>query len=61
MVKSLPFQYLAYFPAAVLVGKIQGAAIWNGLLIELVWAVAFIVLARTLWRLGLRRYESVGA
>jgi ABC-2 type transport system permease protein len=58
--KSLPFQYLAYFPSAVLVGKIQGAAIWHGLLIELAWAAAFVVLARALFRLGLRRYSAFG-
>jgi ABC-2 type transport system permease protein len=58
--KALPFQYLAYFPAAVLVGKIQGPAIWQGLLTELVWAIAFILLARILYRLGLRRYSAFG-
>src|SRR5437879_5029955 len=44
--KLLPFQYLAYFPTAVLVGKVEGAAIWHGLLAELAWAAAFVVLAR---------------
>ncbi len=58
--KLLPFQYLAYFPAAVLVGKVEGPAIWHGLLAELAWAVAFIVLARVLYRLGLRRYSAYG-
>ena len=58
--KTLPFQYLAYFPSAVLVGKIQGPAIWQGLLAEAAWAVAFMVLARTLYRIGLRRYSAFG-
>jgi ABC-2 type transport system permease protein len=58
--KSLPFQYLAYFPAAVLVGKIQGDAVWQGLLIELLWAVVFLILARALFRIGLRRYSAFG-
>jgi ABC-2 type transport system permease protein len=58
--KAMPFQYLAYFPAAVLVGKVQGAAIWEGLLAELAWAVVFVVLARILFRLGLRRYSAFG-
>ncbi len=31
MVKLTPFQYLAYFPAAVFLGKIQGAALVCGL------------------------------
>jgi ABC-2 type transport system permease protein len=58
--KHLPFQYLAYFPAAVLVGKIEGPAIWQGLLTELAWAGTFVVLARVLFRLGLRRYSAFG-
>jgi len=58
--KLLPFQYLAYFPSAILVGKIQGAAIWNGLLAEAAWAIAFAVLARVLFRIGLRRYSAYG-
>jgi ABC-2 type transport system permease protein len=58
--KALPFQYLAYFPSAVLVGKVEGAKIWYGLLAEAAWALAFVVLARVLYRLGLRRYSAFG-
>jgi ABC-2 type transport system permease protein len=58
--KAMPFQYLAYFPAAMLVGKVQGSAIWEGLFTALAWAVAFVVLARVLFRLGLRRYSAFG-
>jgi ABC-2 type transport system permease protein len=60
ILKSLPFQYMAYFPAAVFLGKVQGVALAVGLLVELAWAVAFIVLARVLFRLGLRRYSAYG-
>ena len=52
--KCLPFQYLAYFPAAVFLGKIQGEALVQGLLIELEWAVALVLLARWLYGRGLR-------
>jgi ABC-2 type transport system permease protein len=58
--KALPFQYMAYFPAAVFLGKIQGVQLVQGLLLELFWAVAFIVLARVLFRIGLRRYSAFG-
>jgi ABC-2 type transport system permease protein len=60
LLKALPFQYLAYFPASVFLGKVQGADLVYGLLAELAWAVAFIVLARVLFRLGLRRYSAYG-
>jgi viologen exporter family transport system permease protein len=60
LLKALPFQYLAYFPATVFLGKVQGRDLAHGLLAEAAWAVFFIVLARVLYRLGLRRYSAFG-
>jgi ABC-2 type transport system permease protein len=60
ILKALPFQYLAYFPAAVFVGKIEGWDLVWGLAGEAAWTVFFIVLARALYRLGLRRYSAFG-
>ncbi len=60
LLKLLPFQYMAYFPAAVFLGKIQGTSLWLYLLGELLWAVFFMILARVLYRLGLRRYSAFG-
>jgi ABC-2 type transport system permease protein len=60
LLKALPFQYMAYFPAVVFLGKVQGRDLVYGLLGELAWAVAFIFLARWLFRRGLRRYSAFG-
>lgn len=60
VLKTLPFSYLAYFPAAVFVGKIRGEALVQGLLIEAAWAVGLIVLAHVLYRRGLRYYSAYG-
>ena len=49
LVELTPLQYLAYFPAAVLLGKVQGATLVRGLVIETVWVVVFIVLSRILF------------
>lgn len=56
----LPFQYMAYFPAIVFLGKVKGAALVIGLIGEAAWAVAFMILARLLYRIGLRRYSAYG-
>src|SRR5437764_1342049 len=56
LLKGLPFQYLAYFPAAVFLGHISGWPLVRGLLAELAWAVFFAVLSRWLYHRGLRRY-----
>jgi ABC-2 type transport system permease protein len=58
--RLLPFQYLAYFPAMVFLGKTQGTELAWGLGLELAWAVFFAVLARLLYRRGLRRYSAYG-
>jgi ABC-2 type transport system permease protein len=60
LLKAMPFQYLAYFPAAIFVGKIHGQELAYGLIAECLWALAFVVLARWLFRTGLRRYSAFG-
>jgi ABC-2 type transport system permease protein len=60
LLKNLPFQYLAYFPAVVFLGKVQGAALAEGLAVEAAWAVVLIVLSRWLFARGLRRYSAYG-
>jgi ABC-2 type transport system permease protein len=60
VLKLLPFQYMAYFPAVVLLGKVKGMHLVYGLLGEVAWAVFFMVLAKVLFRIGLRRYSAYG-
>src|SRR5262245_18029478 len=60
LLRMLPFQYLAYFPAQVFLGKISGDALWQGLLLEVGWALLFFVMTRWLYRVGLRRYSAYG-
>ncbi len=60
ILKVLPFQYMAYFPAVVFLGKGQGWSLVMHLALELAWAVAFMVLARVLYKVGLKRYSAFG-
>jgi len=60
LLRFLPFQYMAYFPATVFLEKTTGSALVYGLLLEIVWAFIFIALARWFYRLGLRRYSAFG-
>jgi ABC-2 type transport system permease protein len=59
-VELTPLMYLAYFPAAVFLGKIQGADLALGLLMELEWVILFILLSRVLYDRGTRRYSAFG-
>jgi ABC-2 type transport system permease protein len=60
LLKALPFQYLAYFPAVIFLGKLQGMALLEGLLLELAWAVGSSLLALWLYGRGLRHYSAFG-
>lgn len=56
----LPFQYLAYFPSAVALGKVTGEELIWGVVIQYVWVIGFWVLCRWLWVRGLARYGGYG-
>jgi ABC-2 type transport system permease protein len=60
LVRAVPLQYLAYFPAAVFLGKIQGEQLARGLLIEFGWVLFFVVLSRVTFHLGVKRYSAFG-
>jgi ABC-2 type transport system permease protein len=60
IVHWLPFEYTAYFPAAVWLGKVQGAALVRDLAIEAGWVVVMAVACRIAWRRGTRRYSAFG-
>ena len=62
-VEFLPFKYLAYVPAAIVLGK-QGYVLGEGLeqqlLIEATWIAALLVLNRIAFARGVRRYGAFG-
>jgi ABC-2 type transport system permease protein len=60
IVHLLPFKYLAYFPAAVFLGKVTGPELVQGLCIEFAWLVFFIAVTRVTFRRGVRRYSGFG-
>jgi len=61
VLKVLPMQYMAYFPAALIMGK---AGDWEsivlGLGIEAIWCLVFFAMARLAYAAGLRRYSGFG-
>ncbi|HET6879609.1 MAG TPA: ABC-2 family transporter protein [Pirellulales bacterium] len=59
-VQLLPLKYLAYFPAAVFLGKIQGERLVHELLLELFWLLFFVAASRLALYRGYRRYSGFG-
>jgi len=60
VVQIIPLQYLAYFPAAVFLQKVEGPALWQGLAIQAAWVVVLIVACRVAYARGVRRYSAFG-
>jgi ABC-2 type transport system permease protein len=60
LVDFLPFKFLAYFPAAVFLGRIELPEMYSGLAVELAWVIFFLILSRILWWQGVKRYGGYG-
>jgi len=60
VVRLLPLQYLAYFPAAVFLGKITGPELTVGLWVQFAWVVFFVIAARATFHYGVRHYSGFG-
>jgi ABC-2 type transport system permease protein len=55
-----PFPYQMYFPVSIYMGKISGAPLVHGLLIQAGWVLAAYAVARLAWHRGIRKYGAVG-
>jgi ABC-2 type transport system permease protein len=60
LVNFLPFKYLAYFPAAVFLGKIPADELPMEMAIEAAWLAFFIIVCRFAFNRGVRRYSGYG-
>lgn len=56
----LPFAYETWFPAAILLGRVEGPALLEGFLWQAAWIAILYAFSGLLWRTGLRRYTAVG-
>ncbi len=55
-----PFPYCTFFPVSVYLVKVTGAALAQGMLLQLFWTATAYGLARWVWQRGLRSYTVVG-
>jgi ABC-2 type transport system permease protein len=56
----LPFPYELFFPVQVFLERIEGAALWRGLVIQAGWVVILYAISQFVWHRGIRRYQAVG-
>ncbi|NWL88096.1 hypothetical protein DMN77_10905 [Paenibacillus sp. 79R4] len=55
-----PFPYTIYFPVNVLSGKMEAAAMYQGLLVQCGWILLFFGLSRLTWHVSMKKYSAVG-
>lgn len=60
VVEAMPLMYLAYFPAAVFLGIVEGPDLVRGLIMQAAWLVFFIIVCRVSLARGLHRYSGFG-
>ena len=56
----LPFQWTFFFPINALVGSPTLINLLTGLGMQLLWIVIGVVVVKTVWHFGIRRFSSVG-
>jgi len=56
----LPFAYETYYPALILLQRVDPARAVEIVLVQLLWVAALGALARLAWHWGLRRYAAFG-
>jgi ABC-2 type transport system permease protein len=56
----MPFPYLAYFPAALMLGKHPGADMWLHLGIGGLWVLLLLAANRIAFARGVRHYSAFG-
>ena len=56
----LPFRFLLSFPVEVMLGLVDGPAMWRGFAVQWGYVAFFGVVCLRLWKAGLRRYAAYG-
>lgn len=54
----LPFKYIIFVPVSVFTGRLE--ITWSVFVIPLIWVLLLYILARLLFKVGLKKYEGFG-
>ena len=56
----LPYRYMLSFPIEILTGRLNSGQIAQGLVTTIIWAGCFALIARQVWKRGLKVYSAYG-
>lgn len=57
---ALPFAYSFFVPTQLYLGKIDLATGVKGIAIQIIWIFLLLLIVKTVWKKGLKKYEGVG-
>ncbi len=57
---ALPFVYTHYVPTQFFIGKIDLRGALYGVLVQFIWLIILYIIVKYIWKIGLKKYESVG-
>ncbi len=61
VVVLLPFRSMLATPTEIAAGQLTGVAAVEAIALQAGWTIVFALVARAIWRAGVRRYEAFGA
>jgi len=60
VVRILPFRYMFSFPLEIYFGKLTGSEIIQGIVMQIIWTMAFVWIYRLMWERGRKVYAAFG-
>ncbi len=60
IIQFSPLSYLIFFPMKIYLGQLTSSQITTGFGISIAWVLVLSLLARNVWKIGLRSYTAVG-
>jgi ABC-2 type transport system permease protein len=60
LLNFLPFQAVFSIPLLIYTGSATGTAIWSGIFVQLMWAIALSAIAYLIWRTSIKRVVIQG-
>lgn len=56
----LPFKYTTQYPVDLLNNRLSYSEIGKGMLVQLIWIILLMFIAKSIWRIGMKKYVAVG-
>lgn len=60
IMRYLPFEYIVYFPANIILGRLNIEETFFGCIIQVIWIFVFTFITNVIWKKGISKFQAVG-